>query len=242
MYTNLAGYFDAISPVGDAKIRFLKAVLMAADARRILDAACGSGGYALNLCQAGFDILGIDLDPGMIAYSKEKAYRLGISMTFRIEDIRCVSEIDGSFDVVLYLGDALPHLLSDEDICLALSELYRVLAPGGMLVLQTDNYDRVLRERPAKFPTIEQQDPFIAYSRAYNYREDGLVDYTMCLTVKDEKGVHNYGGTIPLRPLTCREINAWLQKTGFKNIACYGNFDHNPHTADAPYTIIIAEK
>jgi glycine/sarcosine N-methyltransferase len=242
MYTNLAGYFDAVSPVGDAQLRFLKAALVSADNRRILDAACGSGGYALNLCQAGYDMLGIDLDPGMIAYAKEKAYKSGISMTFRIEDIRCVAETDETFAVVLCLGNALPHLLSDEDICLALSELYRILVPGGILILQTENYDHILQERPAQLPTLEQPDPFVAYKRFYKFRKDGLVDFTTCLTVKDDKGVHEYGGTIPLRPLTCGEITEWLQKIGFSNLICYGGFDSCPYTTDAPYTIVVAKK
>lgn len=242
MYTNLAGYFDTIFPVRDAQLRFLRAVLGFADGRRILDAACGSGGYALSLRQDGHDVLGIDLDPGMIAFAKEKAYKSGLSMTFRIEDIRCICERDETFASIICLGDALPHLLSDEDISLALSEMYRVLTPGGVLVLQTENYDSILQERLAQLPAFEQQEPFISYKRLYKFRGDGLVDFTTCLTVQDEKGVNEYGGTIPLRPWTCFEITAWLAKTGFSSWECYGSFNNCPHIKEAPALVIIAKK
>ncbi|HWR57110.1 MAG TPA: methyltransferase domain-containing protein, partial [Negativicutes bacterium] len=65
MYTNLAGYFEAIFPVEETQLGLIREVLQSVNGRRVLDAACGSGGYSFALTREGCAVTGIDLDPGM---------------------------------------------------------------------------------------------------------------------------------------------------------------------------------
>lgn len=242
MYTNLAGYFDAIFPVGEVQMRLIREALQFVNGRKILDAACGSGGYSLALAREGYTVTGIDLDPGMIAYAKDKAYRTGVNVTFRIEDMRHISESNAEFSVALCLGNSLPHMLSDEDIQQALCELHRVLSTDGILILQNVNYDWVLKARPQQLPLIEQSDAGISFSRTYSYRDDGLIDFTTCLTILDGTEKKEYGGTIALRPLTREDLTMWLGNCGFKEFNSYGGFDKRPFSEDTFHTVILAKK
>lgn len=242
MYTNLAGYFDAIFPVGKSQMSFIREALQMINGQRILDAACGSGGYSLALAQEGYTVTGIDLDPGMIAYAKDKAYQKGINVTFRVEDLRHISESDAEFSAILCLGNSLPHVLSDEDIRQALCELHRVLSKDGIFILQNVNYDWVLKDRPQQLPLIEQPAEGVSFARAYTYRADGFIDFTTCLTVADGLQKQEYGGTIPLRPLKRDDLTKWLSNCGFKQLAIYGGFDKRPFADDTFHTVILARK
>lgn len=242
MYTNLAGYFDAIFPVGEIQRRFLREALQFVDGRRILDAACGSGGYSLALSQEGYSVTGIDLDPGMIAFARDKAYQMGLSITFRIEDMRCISERDEEFSAILCVGNSLPHLLTDEEIQQTVCEVHRVLNKDGIFILQTVNYDWVLKTRPPQLPTIEQPEAGVSFSRAYTYRDDGLIDFTTCLTIYDGAEKQEYGGTVALRPLKREELTMWLRNCGFKEVHVYGGFDKRPFSEDTFHTVILAKK
>ncbi|HBS59108.1 MAG: class I SAM-dependent methyltransferase [Bacillota bacterium] len=242
MYTNLAGYFEAIFPVGETQLGLIREVLQLVNGRRVLDAACGSGGYSFALTREGCAVTGIDLDPGMIAYAKEQAYRRGLSATFRAEDMRCINERDGEFSLVLCMGNSLPHLLHDEDLKKALCEMQRVLSDEGVLLLQNINYDWVLKSRPSQLPVIEHPERGIAFSRSYDYRDDGLVDFTTCLTISDGEGQKEYGGKVPLRPITREELTATLADCGFKSVDVYGGFDKRPFSDDTFHIVVLAKK
>lgn len=56
---------------------------------------------------------------------------------------------DGRFDAVVCADNALPHLLTAEDVRAALAETRRVPRPGGLLLLSTRPYGELRRTRPA---------------------------------------------------------------------------------------------
>jgi hypothetical protein len=56
--------------------------------------------------------------------------------------------IAGQFDVVMAFDNAIPHLLSDEDLHLAAWELRSKTRAGGLLLASTCDYDSFLEERP----------------------------------------------------------------------------------------------
>ncbi len=105
-------------------------------AERILDVGTGTGVVALEAARRiapGGKILGIDLSEGMLATAKIKAARARLAdrVEFRRMDAEALQLEDQSCDVVLSLF-ALLHIPNPRA---ALTEMFRVLRPGGRLVL-----------------------------------------------------------------------------------------------------------
>jgi SAM-dependent methyltransferase len=94
---------------------------------RALDAACGTGRHAAHLARLGHLVLGVDLTPDMLARARERVPEA----EFQTADLRELPSGDDSFDLVV-CGLALAHLPELDD---PVSELARVLAPGGRLVV-----------------------------------------------------------------------------------------------------------
>ena len=99
----------------------------------ILDAGCGSGGMTRYLSTFG-RVTGIDFAPEALALSQQR----GLPRLARAS----VGEIpfrDGSFDVVTSF-DVLYHLNVDDDRA-AISEIHRVLKPGGIALIRLPAFD-----------------------------------------------------------------------------------------------------
>ena len=106
------------------------------DAMRVLDAGCGGGRNIVYLMRRGCDVSGIDASAQAIAAVQHLAAELSPADThadrFRVEPVERMSFGDASFDVVI--SSAVLHFARDEAHWWAmLHEMWRVLAPGGML-------------------------------------------------------------------------------------------------------------
>ncbi len=79
---------------------------------------------------------------------------LDLEMAFGIADFRTLAtQVAGEFDVVLASGNALPHLLTDQDMRKASQNLLLKTRPGGLLVISIRDYDEILKEPPHVTPT-----------------------------------------------------------------------------------------
>jgi SAM-dependent methyltransferase len=124
--------------------------------KRILDATCGIGTQALGLAQLGHKVQGSDLSPVEIARARREAEGLGLTIPFRVADIRVLSGYySGPFDVICTLDNALPHLEGEAELNAALVEIAGLLAPGGMFLASLRDYDSLMVERPrATLPRV----------------------------------------------------------------------------------------
>lgn len=143
------GLADIAPPCTAADLRWLSRLLRGR--RDILDAGCGYGRVALPLARAGHRVVGIDLDPGLIAAARRPARGLGLALRYRVGDIRELPAPDASHDAVLCLWSTFQHLLTARDRSRFLAEALRVLRPGGRLVLEmTDAGEPALAARLAR--------------------------------------------------------------------------------------------
>jgi ubiquinone/menaquinone biosynthesis C-methylase UbiE len=117
---------------------------------RILEAGCGTGYNTLWLrSHYGWNIFPVDVESTALRYAQS----LEIDKTAQA-DVRSLPFRDKSFDLVLSL-DVLVHIpRGDERKCLA--EFFRVLKPGGMLVLRAAAFN-ALRSRHSEFIDEKQR-------------------------------------------------------------------------------------
>ena len=99
--------------------------------KKILDFACGNGENGVYAATAGADCTGIDISPEGVANSNKNAEKFGVDdhCRFVTMDGENMTFADNTFDLGVEYG-ALHHVELDK----ALSELARVLKPGGEMI------------------------------------------------------------------------------------------------------------
>ncbi len=99
---------------------------------RLLDVGCGAG-FFLDAARArGYDVAGIDLSPVPVAYARDT---LGLDVA--VGGIYDYHAADGAFDAVT-IFQTIEH---EPDPAALASELFRLLAPGGVLMVTTPAAD-----------------------------------------------------------------------------------------------------
>lgn len=103
----------------------------------ILDAGCGSCAKSVLLAARGFRVVAADFSASALEMARETVRAQGYDdrITLQREDLTALSFPDGTFQYILCWG-VLMHI---PDLQRAFSELTRVLAPGGVLVISEGN-------------------------------------------------------------------------------------------------------
>jgi SAM-dependent methyltransferase len=102
---------------------------------RVLDAGCGYGRNLVYLLREGCEVFALDANAEGVAHVRALAHELAPQLpaeNFRVGAIEAMDFPDASADVVIC--NSVLHFARDEQHFLAMvSELWRVLRPGGLL-------------------------------------------------------------------------------------------------------------
>lgn len=101
---------------------------------RLLDVATGTGALAREAARRGAGVVAIDSSPAMVAYLAARARSTGLAnLDARIMDGQALALPDASFD----LACSVFGIMLFPDHRAGLSEMHRVLAPGGSAAMVT---------------------------------------------------------------------------------------------------------
>ena len=131
MFDRIAPVYDAMNRVMtvglDRRWRRLAVELVVQPGDRVLDACCGTGDLALEAERQGGRVVGLDFSERML----ERARRKSQTVEWLQGDLLALLFPDGSFDAAT-VGFGVRNVA---DLDLGLSELRRVLRPGGRLAV-----------------------------------------------------------------------------------------------------------
>jgi ubiquinone/menaquinone biosynthesis C-methylase UbiE len=119
--------------------------------RRLLDVGCGTGKSFIPMIERDWEVTACDISSSMVELARAK---VGEKATLAVADMRELPEF-GEFDLVFCLDDAVNYLLSVEELESALAGMGRNLAPGGLLMFDTNTIE-AYRTFFAEEVTIEQ--------------------------------------------------------------------------------------
>jgi ubiquinone/menaquinone biosynthesis C-methylase UbiE len=117
----------------DQEVALLKSLGLA-DGQKVLDVGCGAGGLAIAMAKhlPGADVLGVDPNPVMTARAEEALAKAGVdNCRFKVGNGLALPLLDEGRDFVVSRL-VLQHLSAPGE---AVSEMRRVLQPGGRVVL-----------------------------------------------------------------------------------------------------------
>ncbi len=107
--------------------------------KKLLDIACGTGVLTEQFVRMGADVTAIDLTPKAVELTKKRLDLYKITANVMEADAQKLPFADNTFDFVCAWG-CLMHMPQTET---AISEIYRVLKPGGKMIAMMYHSDSV---------------------------------------------------------------------------------------------------
>lgn len=99
--------------------------------KKVLDVGCGNGYVLSKYAGEGADVTGIDLTPTAVNICRQRFALLGLRGDFQVADAQDLLFANDTFDCVCSMG-VLHHVPDTEK---AVAEIWRVLKPGGRLIV-----------------------------------------------------------------------------------------------------------
>jgi SAM-dependent methyltransferase len=123
----------------EAEVDRALVMLGAQGGERVLDMACGTGRHSHELARRGFDVVGVDISPDLLAIAEADAEAESLSASFIAADLRKL-DFDQEFDFVLNLNDgAIGYFETEEENHRTFEVIAAALRPGGGNLLQRPN-------------------------------------------------------------------------------------------------------
>lgn len=140
LFDNIASDYDKLNHILSLNIDKgwrKKAVRNLVDTQaplKVLDVACGTADFTIEIAQKvakGSEVIGVDISEGMMAVGREKIKKAGVSAELLVADCEDLPYSDNTFDRIS-VGFGVRNF---EHLELGLSQMCRVLTPGGKLVI-----------------------------------------------------------------------------------------------------------
>ena len=228
--------------------------LAAAEGRRVLEVACGTGRVLVPLARAGHRAVGVDASPHMLALAHEKLAAAGPEVTARAElvqgDMRSF-DLDRRFDLAVIAVKSFGYLLDRRDQLRALARVAAHLRPGGLLALDLLNPTLAWLGAP---PGSLRQDLVhsVADQGITVARTETMVSTDLAAQVRVIRSAYEVvaaDGSLtkrfvewPLRFTYRFEAEHLLERAGFAIEGVYGGYGREPYTADAPILLLLARR
>lgn len=108
------------------------------------------------------------------------------------------------------------------------------LKPGGSLIVQIINFNRVFKYNITSLPMITNEEIGLKFIRNYSCDEKRkLISFHTLLTVDGINSGEECENTIELLPLLSADMKELMDKAGFKDISFYGDFKYSKYDEDS---------
>lgn len=230
-YNQLAPLFDALNthlehtPDEAKLLTYVMSHYYKSGPHSYLDIACGTGRHAGMLADWGNEVYGIDSSDSLLRLAQK--YHKNVHFTKA--DMRNFN-LKRQFDCLYCLWDSYTYLSSTDDMKQFRSCCYAHLKPGGILILDSKNFDKrgkldALSVNTKKIGDLKVE--LIARKHAFNANRVYEAVFTSIISNLKTKQTH-----VVVDQSLARIYNLESLKKSFKNfslVACYGDFNRSKY-------------
>jgi SAM-dependent methyltransferase len=238
-YDALAADYDAMTGFDQrfaAEQGFFASMVEKYKIKTALDAGCGAGAHALLLARLGVAVTAVDASEEMLRAAAHHADAMRLPVTLRRIDLfRDTDSILERFDAAFCMGNTIAHAGSVDEAQKAIGGLLALLRPGGILVVQLLNFERILKDCPRIINRKTVGDA--TYVRYYSYDKDTIVFKILTMRRTGARVVRTLI-TTRLCPLRRKDLAEAFVSSGLTPLM-YGGIDFSPFNAAHSKDILV---
>jgi ubiquinone/menaquinone biosynthesis C-methylase UbiE len=242
-YSSIAERYDLMNPWKKRTSRekkFFKSLIERRNIKSVLDCHCGTGFYLVMLSGLGCKVEGIDISPEMISVAMENLEKNKVKAKVYNMDVKDMAgSIKKKYDCVISMGNSLPHEFGDENILMALKNMYCLLKKGGTCVINIENYRLLYKDRERFIPSqyTRKDDGVDIFIFAIDYFEDKAV-FNILSIIERNGHPEFYQDSIEYNPIYPEKLVSLMEKAGFKDVMLYEDYRMTPLDNEGTYDVI----
>ena len=189
----------------------------------ILDLACGTGSLTRELTLRGYEMIGVDLSPDMLAEAAEKNRGVG-----EIEPIFLCQSMDrldlyGTIDACVCCLDSVNYVTDPKKLRRAFERVHLFLMPGGLFLFDINTPEKLTGLDGQVF-LDETEDTYCVWRAEYSKRRRVCSYFMDLFRLDEETGLWERGEELHEEyAYTPEELTEYLRQAGFTDIRQYGN-------------------
>jgi D-alanine-D-alanine ligase len=195
---------------------------------RILDLCGGQGRHAIELYRRGYKkITVLDYSPVLLRVGARQATRVKCGVRFCRGDATEVGLADGSFDVVMVMGNSFGYFKEDSQNLQVLLEICRLLKSGGKLLLDLIHSDYARQQfKPSSW---HEADEDVVVCRERELLQEGVLVREIVMSKR--RGLVRDVSYFA-RLFQPQELEALLAESGFHKINAATTMVSQPKVGD----------
>lgn len=202
------------------EVDFIESALNLDTPAPILDLCGGQGRHAIELSRRGFsNVVVMDYSEYLISIGRQEAEKKNLKTEFIQGDARDTGLGSDNFESVMVMGGSFGYFVRDEENKKILQESFRMLRPGGTLLLDLPDKGYVLKN----FQPVSSHKPAGTIQVTRNRKLDRDVIYCRETVTCSKKGCLR-NNTYCIRLYSPEQIRYMLENIGFTEISFQEDF------------------
>lgn len=184
-----------------------------------LELGCGTGSVSVRLSKKGFDMIGVDLSPDMLAIAREKALKEGQNILFLNQDMRSF-ELYGSVASVFSSLDSINYVTDREDLKKVFSLVRNYLDPGGIFVFDINSEYKLRYILGSNTYVSPDEDIFYSWENSFD-EQTGICTFYLTFFEKRGELYKRFDEVHEEKAYSVKDIKELLEAAGLEVLGAF---------------------
>ena len=194
----------------------------------VLDLACGTGSLTRELALRGYEMIGADQSPEMLAQAAEK--NRGVAPVEPMFLCQPMERLDlyGTIDACVCCLDSVNYVTDPKKLARAFQRVHLFLMPGGLFLFDINTPEK-LEGLDGQVFLDETEDAYCVWRAEFSKRGRVCSYFMDIFRLDRETGQWDRGEELHReRAYTVAQLTAMLEEAGFQDIRTYGELTMRP--------------
>ena len=210
--------------------------------KTVLDLACGTGSLTRVLAERGYEMIGVDISPEMLAEAADKNQDVdGIAPLFLCQPMEKL-DLYGTIDACVCCLDSVNYVTDPKKLKKAFERVHLFLMPGGLFIFDV-NSPYKLEGLDGQVFLDETEDAYCVWRAEFSKRSRICSYFMDIFRLDEESGQWDRGEELhEERSYTVDELTGFLKQAGFRDIKVYGNLKLRAPKPEEDRLLFVARK